>query len=273
MSPPPTAPTYKYIDVPVEDLLYDYTNRVEEAAFASLSSPPTVRAATSEEANPAPTTSTTTGATSKVSISDLESALRVSHARGAGGKIDGSVIELLAARLGDIGRGMIKSSREDADAHPDTLKLKGQYILEISAALIDEVLRGAGRISISAGGGSYTKEVVLQGDWEAGRKGWGEEREKRVWDLEGVVDILKGRVESLEEEVKGLKERGVGGDDLSDWNEGQEDDDEEELDTEEEDAGTQTKAEKDKLDAVVATVDKLNLGVETLEQDVRQLKH
>ncbi|WWC58755.1 uncharacterized protein I303_101299 [Kwoniella dejecticola CBS 10117] len=114
------------------------------------------------------------------------------HARGAGGSanIDGELIMLLALRLAELPSfPWLGDENEDENGH-------GNEVKEIAAALLDEVDRANDPLN--------NEEVYFDVGFEVNlarrRVEWGEEREKRLFNLEGIIQILLNRVENLEKE-------------------------------------------------------------------------
>ncbi|WWD09577.1 hypothetical protein V865_007705 [Kwoniella europaea PYCC6329] len=94
--------------------------------------------------------------------------------------IDGGVITLLALRLIDL-----------------PCSSRGNEMMEIAAALLDEVDRAtSGDMQVNLNEGieeGYRREMRVR---------WNEEREKRLFNLEGIVEVLGARVQVLEEQAK-----------------------------------------------------------------------
>ncbi|ODO11627.1 hypothetical protein I350_00411 [Cryptococcus amylolentus CBS 6273] len=153
-----------------------------------------------------------------------------------GDRIDPAVITLLACRLAEHGG-------KETD--------QSNGVAEVAAALIDEVDRAK-----VCGDGKDGQMVVVEDDVEAARRDWNEGKEMRIWNLEGVVQVMFSRVDSLELEVSKLKrERGRETSLGMSWTEDMEWDEEQET-----------------LELVESTASQLSRRLDRLESDVSTLK-
>ncbi|TYJ52483.1 hypothetical protein B9479_006917 [Cryptococcus floricola] len=153
-----------------------------------------------------------------------------------GDRIDPAVITLLACRLAEHGG-------KETD--------QSNGVAEVAAALIDEVDRAK-----VCGGGKDGQMVVVEDDVDAARRDWNEGKEMRIWNLEGVVEVMFSRVDSLEREVSKLKrERGRVTSLGMSWTEDLEWDEEQET-----------------LELVESTASQLSRRLDKLESDVSTLK-
>ncbi|WVQ70838.1 hypothetical protein IAR50_000363 [Cryptococcus sp. DSM 104548] len=156
--------------------------------------------------------------------------LRISSAH-----IDPAVITLLACRLAEHGA-----------ADPSN------GVAEVAAALIDEVDRARDCADGRDGG----LAVVVEEDVIAAKTNWNEAKERRIWNLEGVVQIMCSRVDSLEQEITKLKrarghETSLG----MSWTEDME-----------------WEEEQETLELVESTTSRVSLRLDNLERDVATLR-
>ncbi|WVQ82704.1 hypothetical protein IAT38_004836 [Cryptococcus sp. DSM 104549] len=239
--------------------------------------------------------------TSDARLGEARRAIRALEARVEGGRIDPGVITLLACRLAEAGAG--KAGGEGGD----------NVAASIAAALLDEVDRARACTppnpflptpetptphsqslrfdplspTLSSPAPGTSQEVIFETDPITAREGWAEARERRVWNLEGVVGVMCGRVERLEGEVERFKRdlaKGQGVEGMSSWavdeleyeveyydddNEGDDEGTEGEV---KEAAGEEWEEGKEPLEIIEDVADRLNGRVEKLEKRVQVLR-